>query len=205
MQLDLHPIITEFIDSSSFTAATIYTKLIIAVPSLCASPSPTAGLGVSMGAETNGAGNGKAAAAVERAEDGSTVFRATAYSPLRTTVALALCLGAIHFNAALVLASLFLFPRRLAALYGLSSPPSLLLRLFGPLLAAPDRVNRLFLACHPRASSDDAGCWPRSSSSCSCLSTTRTNWAARSPGSRPRPLIRSTPVTGFFPPAERVT
>jgi hypothetical protein len=88
-----------------------------------------------MGAETNGVGNGKAAAAVERAEDGSTVFRATAYSPLRTTVALALCLGAIHFNAALVLASLFLFPRRLAALYGLASPPSLLRRLFGPLLS----------------------------------------------------------------------
>lgn len=70
-----------------------------------------------MGAGTaNGVGNGKAAG--ERAADGTTVFRGTAYSPLRTTVALALWLGAIHFNAFLVLASLFLFPRRVAALYG---------------------------------------------------------------------------------------
>ncbi|GJM86630.1 hypothetical protein PR202_ga02507 [Eleusine coracana subsp. coracana] len=64
---------------------------------------------------TNGVGNGKAAAG-ERTADGTTVFRGTAYSPLRTTVALALWLGAIHFNAFLVLASLFLFPRRVAAL-----------------------------------------------------------------------------------------
>ncbi|KAG2653458.1 hypothetical protein PVAP13_1NG458000 [Panicum virgatum] len=67
-----------------------------------------------MGAGTNGLANG--AARVERAEDGTAVFRGTAYSPLRTTVALALWLGAIHFNAFLVLASLFLFPRRVAAL-----------------------------------------------------------------------------------------
>jgi diacylglycerol O-acyltransferase 2, plant len=76
-----------------------------------------------MGARTHGVGNGKAAATGERAEDGTTVFRGTAYSPLRTTVALALWLGAIHFNAFLVLASLFLFPRRVAALYALASPP----------------------------------------------------------------------------------
>lgn len=68
-----------------------------------------------MGAGTNnGLSNG--AAAGQRADDGTTVFRGTAYSPLRTTVALALWLGAIHFNAFLVLASLFLFPRRVAAL-----------------------------------------------------------------------------------------
>jgi diacylglycerol O-acyltransferase 2, plant len=75
-----------------------------------------------MGARTHGVGNGKAAATGERAEDGTTVFRGTAYSPLRTTVALALWLGAIHFNAFLVLASLFLFPRRVAALYAVASP-----------------------------------------------------------------------------------
>ncbi|KAJ1280706.1 hypothetical protein BS78_04G253200 [Paspalum vaginatum] len=68
-----------------------------------------------MGAGTNGLSDG-AAAAGERAGDGTAVFRGTAYSPLRTTVALALWLGAIHFNAFLVLASLFLFPRRVAAL-----------------------------------------------------------------------------------------
>ena len=71
-----------------------------------------------MGAGTNGLANG--AARGERAGDGTAVFRGTAYSPLRTTVALALWLGAIHFNAFLVLASLFLFPRRVAALY---APP----------------------------------------------------------------------------------
>ena len=74
-----------------------------------------------MGAGTNGLANG--AARVERAEDGTAVFRGTAYSPLRTTVALALWLGAIHFNAFLVLASLFLFPRRVAALYAPPPPP----------------------------------------------------------------------------------
>ena len=73
-----------------------------------------------MGAGTNGLANG--AARVERAEDGTAVFRGKAYSPLRTTLALALWLGAIHFNVFLVLASLFLFPRRVAALY---APPLL--------------------------------------------------------------------------------
>ncbi|RRT84729.1 hypothetical protein B296_00010994 [Ensete ventricosum] len=43
------------------------------------------------------------------------VFQATEYSPLRTTVALALWLGGIHFNVALVLATLLLLPLRLAA------------------------------------------------------------------------------------------
>ncbi|RCV08050.1 hypothetical protein SEVIR_1G300400v4 [Setaria viridis] len=67
------------------------------------------------GTTTNGLPNG-AAAKGERAGDGTAVFRGTAYAPLRTTVALALWLGAIHFNVFLVLASLFLFPRRVAAL-----------------------------------------------------------------------------------------
>lgn len=70
-----------------------------------------------MGAGTNGLSNGAPASTGERADDGTTVFRGTAYSPLRTTAALALWLGAIHLNAFLVLASLFLFPRRVAALY----------------------------------------------------------------------------------------
>ncbi|CAL5055498.1 unnamed protein product [Urochloa decumbens] len=69
-----------------------------------------------MGAGTNGQVANGGAAKGERAGDGTAVFRGTAYSPLRTTVALALWLGTIHFNAFLVLASLFLFPRRLAAL-----------------------------------------------------------------------------------------
>lgn len=43
------------------------------------------------------------------------VFQGTEYSPFRTTVALALWLGGIHFNAALVLATLLLLPLRLAA------------------------------------------------------------------------------------------
>ncbi|CAN6274690.1 unnamed protein product, partial [Urochloa humidicola] len=80
-------------------------------------PRGSAGGEGSMGAGTNGqVANGGAAAKGERAGDGTAVFRGTAYAPLRTTVALALWLGAIHFNAFLVLASLFLFPRRLAAL-----------------------------------------------------------------------------------------
>uniref|UniRef100_A0A0D9VK62 Acyltransferase n=1 Tax=Leersia perrieri TaxID=77586 RepID=A0A0D9VK62_9ORYZ len=69
-----------------------------------------------MGAENNNNNNNGEYGGGEAAEDGSTVFRGTAYSPLRTTVALALWLGSIHFNAFLLLASLFLFPRRLAAL-----------------------------------------------------------------------------------------
>ncbi|THU67532.1 hypothetical protein C4D60_Mb05t25640 [Musa balbisiana] len=47
------------------------------------------------------------------------VFQGTEYSPFRTIVALALWLGAIHFNAALVLATLLLLPLRLAtAVFG---------------------------------------------------------------------------------------
>lgn len=114
-----------------------------------------------MGAGTksaNGLSNGAAAAAGERADDGTTVFRGTAYSPLRTTVALALWLGAIHFNAFLVLASLFLFPRRVAALY---AAPHLVFLLRIPLNRRDDRF--ILGACF-RA----AGCWRRSSSSCSC-------------------------------------
>ncbi|KAF7046388.1 hypothetical protein CFC21_055419 [Triticum aestivum] len=54
----------------------------------------------------------------ENEEDGSTVFRpgTAASSPVRTVVALALWLGAIHFNLLLVLASVFVFPGRIAAL-----------------------------------------------------------------------------------------
>ncbi|XP_014756700.1 diacylglycerol O-acyltransferase 2D isoform X1 [Brachypodium distachyon] len=66
-----------------------------------------------MGAGGNGLSNGGAG---EAAADGTTVFKATAYSPLRTTVALALWLGGIHLNVVLVLASLFLLPRRIAAM-----------------------------------------------------------------------------------------
>ncbi|XP_042407652.1 diacylglycerol O-acyltransferase 2D-like [Zingiber officinale] len=47
--------------------------------------------------------------------DGPTVFRGTAYSFLRTNLALALWLGAIHFDAALVLVALLFLPLRLAA------------------------------------------------------------------------------------------
>uniref|UniRef100_A0A0E0A8Y9 Acyltransferase n=1 Tax=Oryza glumipatula TaxID=40148 RepID=A0A0E0A8Y9_9ORYZ len=50
------------------------------------------------------------------AEGGATVFRGADYSLPRTTVALALWLGGIHFNVLLVLASLFLFPLRVAAM-----------------------------------------------------------------------------------------
>jgi hypothetical protein len=137
-----------------------------------------------MGAGTNGLANGAAAAKGERAEDGTAVFRGTAYSPLRTTVALALWLGAIHFNAFLVLASLFLFPRRVAALY--SPPPPL-----PPPRPPLDVSNSFFVGA--------AGCWPRSSSSCSCPSVTRADWAAGSPGSPPL-LDRFASCCIFCPP-----
>lgn len=52
----------------------------------------------------------------EEEEGGATVFRGTNYSLPRTIAALALWLGGIHFNVLLILASLFLFPLRLAAL-----------------------------------------------------------------------------------------
>ncbi|XP_073011037.1 diacylglycerol O-acyltransferase 2D [Typha latifolia] len=55
-------------------------------------------------------GNGKAADAVE-----PTVFQGTDYSLIRTTVALAVWLGAIHFNVALALTALLFLPLRLAA------------------------------------------------------------------------------------------
>jgi 2-acylglycerol O-acyltransferase 2 len=44
------------------------------------------------------------------------VFRCMDYSLPRTTLALALWLGGIHFNVLLVLASLFLLSRRTAAM-----------------------------------------------------------------------------------------
>ncbi|KAG6500795.1 hypothetical protein ZIOFF_040650 [Zingiber officinale] len=60
--------------------------------------------------------------------DGPTVFRGTAYSFLRTNLALALWLGAIHFDAALVLVALLFLPLRLAAAsVSISFYPSLLL------------------------------------------------------------------------------
>ncbi|KAI4965228.1 hypothetical protein ZWY2020_054975 [Hordeum vulgare] len=65
-----------------------------------------------------GAGNGLsngAAAAAEASADGTTVFRATAYSPLRTTLALALWQGP-SLSILLLLASIFLLPRRVAAM-----------------------------------------------------------------------------------------
>jgi hypothetical protein len=151
-----------------------------------------------MGAGTNnGLSNG--AAAGQRADDGTTVFRGTAYSPLRTTVALALWLGAIHFNAFLVLASLFLFPRRVAALYAaprlrprrppLRPPPP---PPPGPppppppgWCLVPRRLDRRDLFILALVGFVLAGCWRRSSSSCSCRSVIRADWAARSPGSPP--------------------
>ncbi|PKU88001.1 Diacylglycerol O-acyltransferase 2 [Dendrobium catenatum] len=45
----------------------------------------------------------------------SAVFRATEYSPISSTVALALWLGGIYFNAFLIIASLLLLPFRYAA------------------------------------------------------------------------------------------
>ncbi|KAL0919401.1 hypothetical protein M5K25_011493 [Dendrobium thyrsiflorum] len=47
---------------------------------------------------------------------GPAIFQGTDYSTFRTTVALTLWLGAIHFNAALIIASLLLLPARIAAL-----------------------------------------------------------------------------------------
>nr|CAB3467957.1 unnamed protein product [Digitaria exilis] len=60
-------------------------------------------------AETPGDGQG------QEGED-ARVFRSTDYSLPRTTLALALWLGGIHFNVLLVLASLFLLSRRTAAI-----------------------------------------------------------------------------------------
>ncbi|XP_008802155.2 diacylglycerol O-acyltransferase 2D [Phoenix dactylifera] len=55
--------------------------------------------------------NDSAAAAAGEAA----VYRGTEYSVIRTTVALALWLGLIHFNVAVVLTALLLLPARLAA------------------------------------------------------------------------------------------
>lgn len=55
-----------------------------------------------------------------------TVFSRTEYSLFHTIVALAMWLGTIHFNVALVLAALILLPFRIALLfvYSLSSSSS---------------------------------------------------------------------------------
>jgi 2-acylglycerol O-acyltransferase 2 len=73
-------------------------------------------MGAGNGEVRYGGGGAGAGDAAVMADDGTTVFRGTAQPPVRTTVALALWLGAIHFNAFLLLASLFLFPRRVAAM-----------------------------------------------------------------------------------------
>ncbi|KAG6494414.1 diacylglycerol O-acyltransferase 2D-like [Zingiber officinale] len=63
----------------------------------------------SMGAESTDGDDGVVTG------EGTTVFRCTTYSFLRTNLALALWLGAIHFDAALVLVAILFFPLRLAA------------------------------------------------------------------------------------------
>jgi len=72
------------------------------------------------GVEEDGAG-GDAAGVAGGGTDGeeggdARVFRCTDYSLPRTTLALALWLGGIHFNVLLVLASLFLLSLRAAAI-----------------------------------------------------------------------------------------
>nr|CAB3470444.1 unnamed protein product [Digitaria exilis] len=63
-------------------------------------------------------GLNRAAATPRDGQEGedARVFRSTDYSLPRTTLALALWLGGIHFNVLLVLASLFLLSRRTAAI-----------------------------------------------------------------------------------------
>jgi len=63
-------------------------------------------------------GPNRPAEAPQRGEGGgdARVFRCTDYSLPRTTLALALWLGGIHFNVLLVLASLFLLSLRAAAM-----------------------------------------------------------------------------------------
>ena len=77
-------------------------------------PAPVRGA-AEMGAD---GGPNRPAEAPQRGEGGgdARVFRCTDYSLPRTTLALALWLGGIHFNVLLVLASLFLLSLRAAAM-----------------------------------------------------------------------------------------
>jgi len=72
-------------------------------------------------------GPNRPAEAPQRGEGGgdARVFRCTDYSLPRTTLALALWLGGIHFNGLLVLASLFLLSLRAAAMSVPPHPPTL--------------------------------------------------------------------------------
>lgn len=69
----------------------------------------------SMGAESTDGDDGVVTG------ESPTVFRGTAYSFLRTNLALALWLGAIYFDAALVLVAVLFLPLRLAAAFAFLS------------------------------------------------------------------------------------